>query len=46
MKRMKIEERLADADVRFPQKVAALKEKGKWSSEQEETARKAGKRTK
>jgi hypothetical protein len=46
MKRTKIEERLAEAEKRFPKKVKALKEKGKWSAEQEERAVKAGKKTK
>jgi len=46
MKRMKIEDRLAAAEERFPKKVKALKEKGKWSEEQEKKAKKAGKKTK
>ena len=46
MKRMKIEERLAAAEERFPKKVKALKEAGKWSEEQEEKAKKKGKKTK
>ncbi len=46
MNRTKIEERLAQAEERFPKKVKALKEKGKWSEAQEEKAVKAGKKTK
>ena len=46
MKRMKIEDRLAAAEERFPKKVKALKAKGKWSLEQEKTAVAKGKKTK
>ena len=46
MRRMKIEERLAYSEKRFPKKVAELKKKGKWSAEQEEKAVKAGHKTK
>ena len=46
MKSKKIEERLAAAEVRFPQKVAVLKQKGKWSEAQETKAVKAGRKTK
>jgi len=43
---MKIEERLANEEVRFPKKVAVLKQKGKWSETQEEKAVAKGKKTK
>jgi len=46
MKRMKVEDRLADAKKRFPKKVAALKKAGKWSAEQEAKAVAKGKKTK
>jgi len=46
MRRMKIEERLAHAEKRFIEKVKVLKQKGKWSAEQEERAKKKGKKTK
>ena len=46
MRRMKIEERLAKAEERFPRKVAELKKAGKWSEEQEAKAVAMGKKTK
>ena len=46
MKRMKIEERLAQAEERFIEKVKVLKQKGKWSEEQEAKALAKGKKTK
>ena len=46
MRRMKIEERLAEAEKRFPKKVKVLKQKGKWSEEQEAKAIAKGKKTK
>ena len=46
MKRMKIEERLAQAEERFPKKVRILKQKGKWTLEQEKKAIAKGKKTK
>ena len=46
MKRMKIEERLAEAEKRFPKKVKVLKQKGKWTLEQEKKAIAKGKKTK
>ena len=45
MKRMKIEERLAEAEKRFPEKVKALKRAGKWTLEQEKKAIEKGKKT-
>ena len=46
MKRMMIEERLAEAEKRFPKKVAALKKAGKWTLDQEKKALEKGKKTK
>ena len=46
MRRMKIEERLAHAEKRFIEKVKVLKQKGKWSEEQEAKAIAKGKETK
>jgi len=46
MRRMKIEERLAYSEKRFPEKVKALKKAGKWSEEQEAKAVAKGKKTK
>ena len=46
MRRMKIEDRLAAAEERFPKKVKALKAKGKWSEAQEAKAVAKGKKTK
>ena len=46
MNKQKIEERLAYSEKRFIEKVKVLKEKGKWSEEQEEKAKKKGKKTK
>ena len=46
MRRMKIEERLAEAEKRFPKKVKALKRADKWTLEQEKRAIAKGKKTK
>ena len=46
MRRMKIEERLAHAEKRFIEKVKVLKQKGKWTLDQEKKALEKGKKTK
>lgn len=42
MKRMRVEERLAQRDKRFKEKIKVLKQKGKWTAAMTERAEKKG----
>ena len=42
MKKLKVEDRLAQRDQRFKDKVKVLKQKGKWTAKMTERAEKKG----